>query len=603
MSRTVLGGWVNGGFANLDLPRLMVTRMLLQAESGGGKSWALRKILEITSGQVQQIIIDPEGEFASLREKHDLVIVAATGGDALAHPKTAALLATRLLETGVSAVIDIYDLKKRDREIFVQIFVDTMMNAPKNLWHPVLVAIDEAQMFCDENENALSTQAVIDLATRGRKRGFCLVAATQRIADFSKSAAAQLKNKLIGGTTLDVDVKRAAFELGKAPKEALSMLRALNPGEFYAFGPALTKGIEILSIGGVETSHPKIGVRQALTAPKPTAAILAILPKLADLPKEAEQEARTVAELQHELAGVKRELGQAKRQQPSAPVIKGDPAAERRYAAQVEKLQGVIGEFMKFIVTINAKDFTAKSGESVDPEALKAAIAAAVEQSRKLIERSMESRNKELEAVQREAGKLVARATKLLESQDVKIAVEVKRNEPFTVAPTIERQVPRANGHASSSSLTKAAQKILGVLSQFPDGCEAGKITLLSGYRYTGTFRNALSELRTAGFISGDNGSVMTITDEGLGQGPFPSLPTGDALVQYWLNQENFSGAAKKILAELQHGDELAADELCQRTNYEYTGTFRNALSELRTAGVIVGKNTEAMRISREIVP
>ena len=53
MSKNVLGGWVNGGFAKLDLPRLMVTRMLLQAESGGGKSWALRKILEITSGQVQ----------------------------------------------------------------------------------------------------------------------------------------------------------------------------------------------------------------------------------------------------------------------------------------------------------------------------------------------------------------------------------------------------------------------------------------------------------------------------------------------------------------------------------------------------------------------
>jgi hypothetical protein len=32
-----LGSWTAGGVVKLDLPRLLVTRMLIQANSGGGK--------------------------------------------------------------------------------------------------------------------------------------------------------------------------------------------------------------------------------------------------------------------------------------------------------------------------------------------------------------------------------------------------------------------------------------------------------------------------------------------------------------------------------------------------------------------------------------
>jgi len=70
----------------IDVDRLLETRMLLTASSGWGKSWALRRLLEQTQGQVMQLVIDPEGEFASLREKFDLVI-AGRGGDCPAEPR------------------------------------------------------------------------------------------------------------------------------------------------------------------------------------------------------------------------------------------------------------------------------------------------------------------------------------------------------------------------------------------------------------------------------------------------------------------------------------------------------------------------------------
>src|SRR5918911_4107554 len=107
----------------VDLPTLIDTRLLVQANSGGGKSWLLRRILEQSHGKVQQIVIDLEGEFATLREKYDYVL-AGKGGDTPAEPRSAHLLARRLLELNVSAIIDLYELNHFDRKRYVKLFLD-----------------------------------------------------------------------------------------------------------------------------------------------------------------------------------------------------------------------------------------------------------------------------------------------------------------------------------------------------------------------------------------------------------------------------------------------------------------------------------------------
>lgn len=307
-----------GVHAELDIERLVESRAFIQASSGFGKSYLLCELIEATHGHIQQIIIDPEGEFSLLRKDHDFVIAAAHGGDAIAHPRTAALLATRLLETKASAILDIYDVKPRERHEFVRNFLVSMMEARKELWHPVLVFLDEAHLFCPEKGMGESeaTDAVIDLAGRGRKRGFTLVAATQRIGKFNKSALAELHNKFIGYASLDTDVKRAAFELGKTPKDALDAFRTLKPGDFYAFGPALRVPAPCLFKGTLpQTKLPKAGHRKLVAPPKPTDKIRALLPQLADLPREVEQKAKTEAELRKDLADALREIGTLKKAQ------------------------------------------------------------------------------------------------------------------------------------------------------------------------------------------------------------------------------------------------------------------------------------------------
>jgi hypothetical protein len=300
---------------SFDLDRLVFSRLLVQATSGGGKSWLLRRLLEQSFGAVPHIVIDPEGEFNTLREKHDYVLAAARGGDCLANVRTAPLLARRLLELRVSAIVDIYELLPSDRILFVKAFLTSLMNAPKALWNPTIVVVDEAHRFAPEEGKAASTEAMVNLASAGRKRGFCSWFATQRIAKLSKDAAAELGNVLIGRTTLDVDQARAMSALGFRGDARRTELRELPDGHFFGFGPALrqgedpVRGVVAVRVGEVRTTHPKAGER-VRTAPLPPASarVKKVLAALSDLPAEAETEDGKVASLEAKVKSLQAQL-------------------------------------------------------------------------------------------------------------------------------------------------------------------------------------------------------------------------------------------------------------------------------------------------------
>lgn len=336
MSRIELGHTAAGQPLTLDVPRLVETRLLVQANSGGGKSWLLRRLLEQSHGTAQHLVIDPEGEFATVRERYGNVLGAAgTGGDCPIEPRSAHLLARKLMELRVSAILDFYELKQHERIAFVDRFLTALVNLPKTLWHPVLVVVDEAHVFCPEKGKATSGTAVVDLATRGRKRGRCAVLATQRLSKLRKDAAAELNNVLIGRTGLDVDMARAGDALGLPTRSDRLALRGLDPGEFFAFGPAIgdSRGIHRVRIGDVATTHPTTGGRVSIEPPPPPDEIRVVLAELVDLPAVADQEARDLDSLRREHASLRGQLRHAQQQGvPEADV-------ERRVQAAVAAVQ------------------------------------------------------------------------------------------------------------------------------------------------------------------------------------------------------------------------------------------------------------------------
>ena len=132
MKEIVLGYSSEKKFVAIDIPTLIRTRLLIQANSGGGKSWLLRRFAEQLFGKIPIIIIDAEGEFSTLREKFDFVLVGQ-GGETPADPRSAELVAQRLLELSASAIVDVFELKPAARHEYVRIFLEALINAPKKL--------------------------------------------------------------------------------------------------------------------------------------------------------------------------------------------------------------------------------------------------------------------------------------------------------------------------------------------------------------------------------------------------------------------------------------------------------------------------------------
>lgn len=554
----------------IDLPVLLESRALIQANSGGGKSYMLRRLLEQTAPHVQQLVIDPEGEFSSLREKFDYVIAAPHDGDAIAHPKTAALLARRLLETGVSAVLDIYDLKAHERQTFVRLFLDALVNAPRTLWHPVMVAVDEAHVFCPQNGSAEAAQSVIDIATRGRKRGQCLVLATQRLSKLHKDTAAEMLNKMIGRTQLDVDVKRAADELGMSYSEAMTTLRKLQPGQFYVFGPAIGQEISLIKSGPVQTRHPKPGDRLMTAPPAPSAKVKAQLAKLADLPKEAEAEARTVEELRAEIARLKRQAGKPEIDEAEIQrrVEKAITADRKAVEKAWNELQHQIGSAFNHAKTLLSLLETTPALPDL------------------VFVRDTQWSKEELKEIQ----KLPVRF------DTVNFGAISLDTKCFTGRPS--------TGFATT--LRSGAVKILRELSaRSPAGYSRAQVGALTKFSHRGgTFNTYLSDLRRAGFIEERDG-LLFASDAGIAQfGDKPPAPaTHEEVMEQWKRALR-SGAFKMLQVIVDAGHEgLHRANLADRVNMTAAGgTFNTYLSDLRRNGLIE-ENGKRLRANDILFP
>jgi len=239
----------------IDLEELLASRLLVQGNSGSGKSHLLRRLLEQSAGLVQQVVIDPEGDFATLADRFGHVVVdAADYSEA-----EAAGIARRVRAQRASVVLNLEGLEIDAQLRCAGTFLGALFDAPREQWYPVLVVVDEAQLFApaaagDVGEEArrISLAAMTNLMCRGRKRGLAGVIATQRLAKLAKNVAAEASNFLMGRTFLDIDMQRAADLLGMERRQA-EQIRDLERGQFLALGPALCRRPRLVRIGAVAT--------------------------------------------------------------------------------------------------------------------------------------------------------------------------------------------------------------------------------------------------------------------------------------------------------------------------------------------------------------
>ncbi len=541
MSKIVIGE-SGGKDVRIDLDLLLSTRLLLTADSGGGKTFALKRFVEQAFGKIQILILDPEGEFSPLREKLDFVLVGK-GGETPADVRSAALVAQTLLKLRACAIVDLYEMKPSERHSYVKAFLDAMIEAPKEVRHPCIVIVDEAHIFCPEHGKgeSIASESMISLCTRGRKRLLCPLFATQRLATLSKDASSMLLNRMIGPTFEDINRKRAAAVLGIAKdgeKEFYKHIQTLEPGNFFCLGRAISKEMILVHIGGIETPHGQDALKYEMKPPPAPEKIKALLPSLADLPKEAETKAKNEAELRHEIHSLKAQLA----------------------ARPVEQK-----------VTVEEKIVEVQAVSDAQVEELRRAATA--------------------------ISAIVSSLSAALASVTQRKPVAPIRQSPRPISPrpiSISRPAPSPESSNHNSHLSAAQVKILSRLVELLEctGMESVRKEQLAAWSEyspnSGGYNNYLGFLRSAGMIEYPSGGMVTITEEGRKHAQPGQIPVDNS--EMLDRAKRVLGGSEGKLLEILHETRETVDktELAEAAGFSpNSGGFNNYLGHMRTLGFI----------------
>jgi len=296
-----------GENVKLDLQELITGRTFLSSISRYGKSWTARRIVEQVFGRTGVIILDPEGEYSTLRDKYPLLII---GKDVPLVPEAAEYLADQILEHELSAIVDLSDpqLEILAGQEFVSRFIDRFIALETRLRKPYLWILEECDEFAPEKGTfkSASLQSVIKLTKKGGKRGLGVLVLTQRAAFVSKYVISQCSNKLVGRMEWADDIAVIKKYLRISDKTAEHLTR-VEKGEFYVSGDFVSKE-GFVKVGPVETKH--LGATPEVVPPAPRelketlAKLSEALPKIVQeklapaVPKVAEIEARIKEKLE-----------------------------------------------------------------------------------------------------------------------------------------------------------------------------------------------------------------------------------------------------------------------------------------------------------------
>ncbi len=240
----VIGNSDNGKIALLrEKLEFGETRCLITGMSGSGKSFTTRNIIEQLcenkTGMV--IILDPEGEYYTLRSKFNFVILSTDENfcDIVINEDNAAELALKMMINDINVIIDLKKADDRIRQEIATIFIDTIVDN-SDISNPMQLIIEEASIFAKKGTGATSiqnikcTESLKKTAKLGRKRSMCTFYCVQRITQLHPDITAECNTFIIGKSTRPADCERSAELIGLKGKNSPDF-KKLNH-EFFAYG-------------------------------------------------------------------------------------------------------------------------------------------------------------------------------------------------------------------------------------------------------------------------------------------------------------------------------------------------------------------------------
>ncbi|MDQ4121682.1 MAG: DUF87 domain-containing protein [Acidobacteriota bacterium] len=591
-----IGQTATGERVELDLYKFIQTRAMIQASSGGGKSWLARVIEEQTMhAGIPVWTIDPEGEYTTLREKFEVVIFGSSDeSDLPADEKTLRLTLPDLFNASVSVVFDLSESSLEEKQAVTALVCTFLLSVPKPDQKPILLVVDEAQALAPEREITASGKALSDVASRGRKRALGLLVATQRLSALNKNLTTQLQNRFVGFCREDVEVQRAAELVGKKNSQELPDFEA---GDFFAVGGAVNFRHAVKFHSAlVETTHPDASIVDFGRSGKTTVAseglselIKALQTKLAEAaaafePEEtgrsySRQDIEEVKELEYRLQEKQRDLTEWERD-----------LTERETAVLAKE---------KILETYKPHIFR-KIGDLFL-------------EARELLSTRLGNLENEFDRLLTVPGSILPPV------ETVETAAENLQPEPSTVqenapvvqkneAPVVQKTTPKLQT-TGNPNLPPAQQKILGSLRVFETlglaSAHRANVAALAGYSHSsGSFGSHLAELKSHGFIEYAAGSHLRLSEKARelpALFPIPEINSNEQLHAAWFRILNSAETSiLKVLIEF-YPRTVSRELIGHNTGYSPTsGSFGAHLAHLKSLGLIeYGNSGEGIRGAR----
>lgn len=558
---------------DLSLPLDVVTQTLgLLGQRGSGKTHLLCVLCEELIGAGQPVVIlDPLGVLYGLRSSKDgkhrglsVIVLGGDHGDVPLEPTAGKVIADWVVAERRPCILDLSGFRKAEQRRFVTDFAVRLYERNRD---PIHLVVDEADLFCPQRprpDEMAMLGAFEDLVRRGRARGVGLSLATQRPAVIAKDVLTQVGALVTLRITGPQD--RSAIEdwikyHGEKEDRAvvLGSLASLPIGTAWFWSPGwlgILKKVRIRDRDTFDSScTPKVGAQRVNPQKLAPVNIEALSAQIADTIERAKADdprelRRRITELEQAIA--------KQAQKVAAPVTKvvERPAVSEAMASRLEKAVerfhqagiAAVEACRDVMAAMPSKDSTPHLSPRREPEPRKSA------------------------------------------------------NGKAYPAKTFSQSRPSVPSDGGTAGLDRCARAVLAVVAQrAPAPTTANQAAILSGYSVTSSgFANAVSKLRTSGFIEGGR-DALRITPPGSEVAGHPGpLPSGQALVDYWKGK--LGRCEREILQVLvDAGGALSKPEIADRSGYSQTSSgFANALSKLRTLELAEGY--QEMRPAKELL-
>jgi len=533
MARTVKGLDMGGG---LVLPLDAVTQSIaLLAIKRAGKSNTAAVLAEgMHHAGLPWVAIDPKGDWWGLRSSADgtgpglpVPIFGGLHGDMPLVPEAGRLIAELIVEENLTCVLDVSEFASKAAQMrFLTDLGEHLFRLHGRAPQPRHLFLEEADEYLPQRvmrDQARCVGAWSKLVKQGGSRGLGITLISQRSAVVNKDALTQTETMIALRTTSPQDRKAILdwVSYHDVARELVDSLPGLDDGEAWVCSP------HWLGRHG-QPAIQRVRFRQRSTydsGATPTVAQKRRAATLADIDLGAlasRMEEVTEKAAQDDPRALRKRIAELERQARTAKPA--DSADVARLTTENADLRAQLAEAL------------ARPPERVEIPIVPPGDVAAFDQA--------------VTAMRETADRIELALRSAPRSVPVPAAAVPAARKPAPVPAS--PPAPRATDPAPDGEvkLSKAMAAILAVLAQFPEGRTKRQIGMLTGYSAKGGgFNNALSSLRTAGYIN--RGEPVIATAEGIAAlgGDWEPLPTGQALIDHWLRQ--LSKAAALALTAL----------------------------------------------------